>query len=512
MRLSNIYAIVVGCGKPMKKIIALFITILSMACIGCEKTMLPSDSLNTAGNTIPVAQPRLDLGTVRIVCANNVPMATDEANKKRILSAVSDKLGHDRNVSVTLLLASYDKLPDQIKQMCAAGDPPEIAQWWPAVYKARDPLPLPLSDALARYGQYLNDMTFQQHLPDYMIQGNVYGLPCVCLSAGTVVANQTLLDEYGWAVPTSLQQMDSMLRQAHEQGAVPYLIASVDYVSQWFGVPLPTAIYKTQTGLQIGCRLPQYRAYLETMVRWRSNGWIVSDSKAFLYDATISTPQWLFTSLSYQQIALCKDATPVKPFPAAGGPPMAAPTSFSPYGLCAYAKPEALVLLMDWLAESKSNVQLLTIGEEQTDYALAADGTLQTIKGGSWIQGSLFWMNGLHTDLPLPNATNTEAAMRAINNCSENNNGYIIRLLPATASFAKKGSSLAAAQKGFDQYLELCVKDSLVINGKMNIDEYEQLLRDNEHLLLPYIELVSQYLDGMYNPGNDMTLIPEEQE
>lgn len=111
------------------------------------------------------------------------------------------------------------------------------------------------------------------------VNGNLYSLPCGLSGIG-VFYNQALLDENGWAAPTTYDEVTAIMDKAIEAGLHGGIIGAKDwrYTNDWpislslASVAGPEAVYKTLSGEQ-KWNSPEIVAAIEENVNWYNKGY-----------------------------------------------------------------------------------------------------------------------------------------------------------------------------------------------------------------------------------------------
>lgn len=112
------------------------------------------------------------------------------------------------------------------------------------------------------------------------IDGSLYSLPGGMSSIG-IFYNSSVLEENGWSVPTTYEELISIMDEAIEMGMYGGLIGAKDwrYTNEWpvsmllTSVAGPEAVYKCLTGEQ-KWNSPEITAAVEEMVTWYNNGYM----------------------------------------------------------------------------------------------------------------------------------------------------------------------------------------------------------------------------------------------
>lgn len=125
------------------------------------------------------------------------------------------------------------------------------------------------------------------------VDGSLYSLPGALSGIG-VFYNKALLEENGWAVPTTFEELTAVMDSAIEAGLYGGIIGAKDwrYTNDWpismllASVAGPEAVYKVLSGEQ-KWNSPEIAAAVEEMNTWYQKGYIGGDDY-WNYDANES--------------------------------------------------------------------------------------------------------------------------------------------------------------------------------------------------------------------------------
>ena len=123
--------------------------------------------------------------------------------------------------------------------------------------------------AADKQAEYLLDLSNQDFINEYSTSmlnsldqnGSIYLLPSGYTVAG-ITYNKTLMDEYGWQVPTSLEELEALIPQIEEAGLKPFACASEldGFPFNYFFSIGNTVWFGTQDGVQWKNAFPQGEA------------------------------------------------------------------------------------------------------------------------------------------------------------------------------------------------------------------------------------------------------------
>jgi raffinose/stachyose/melibiose transport system substrate-binding protein len=126
------------------------------------------------------------------------------------------------NITITREVISTDQMRQTVNTAIASGTGPDIINYDPgagyAGVLADAGLLLPLDDMAAQYGWA--DRIAAQPLEATMLDGTLYGLPLTVDLVG-MFYNQTLMEEAGFEVPTTVEDLKTFCQEASDAGYTP---------------------------------------------------------------------------------------------------------------------------------------------------------------------------------------------------------------------------------------------------------------------------------------------------
>lgn len=126
------------------------------------------------------------------------------------------------NITITREVISTDQMRETVNTAISSGTGPDIINYDPgagyAGVLADAGLLLPLDDMADQYGW--RDRIAEQPLQATTIDGTLYGLPLTVDLVG-MFYNKTLMDQEGFAVPTTVDELKTFCQQASDAGYIP---------------------------------------------------------------------------------------------------------------------------------------------------------------------------------------------------------------------------------------------------------------------------------------------------
>ena len=496
-------------------LIGILVLLITGGCEG-QPTAGPAES---AGESIrpPVSQPLLDIGQVSMLYGGDTGTLLDNDIKRQdvILEAVCQKLLADRNVKMSIR-AVFDMEPEkQLQKMLTANDPPSICLRLPKVYGRKDEqgggvsaLPLALNDTIEAYGQHLQSSLPQNAWDAVSVKGAIYAIPTVRRETAVVAANKKMMDQYGWQLPATLELFEQLLDTAArtDEGIVPVaVLLNFDTSQNWFDIAESDAI-ETQDGWISGLTSERYLDWQSHVRKWVENRWVKQTMRP-QPDGSVSpgTSKWLFCEMRLSEVADTPDVVVLPPITAVPGAPRRYGLYFPSWSFESYRNPEALVVLMDWMITSEQNNRLLAVGIENEDYRMVSDTEYEWIDGPPWPGYSYFPISGLFSE-PSFRHVNAQAYRDALALYESYPVHYSKHPLPQEAySYRLENSRLDVALKRLSEYsIAVGGASTDYIWGRIDINEYNTIAAENQHLLQPYIDLIEDVRTGRYDVNEDI--------
>ncbi len=489
----------------MKRNTLLALPALAMAAALCACTPSPA-----AQGVPPPAEPlrvevrqpkELDMGDVTILYGGYWSNGVDEKRSEEILELVCRSILRQRNIAMKLgFVRSEHALVEEAQQRIAAGNPPQI---YVRTFNDRPeklfPPMLRLNDAIDTFGPNLSK------IPEWgwarcKIGDDIVAIPSVGLALErTTAANKHAMDAHGWAVPTTAEQFEELLRSAKDAGLRPIDNGAIP--PEWFGYDQSAWAWQDGDGsLRSIYESPQYTDYIDTLHRWTAAGFLGQQPE-------VDDGKWLFRSVFLRDIATDADLEPL-PVLSLGSQPAFARSPWSElYTFESYDKPEALVTLLDWAYENEDNHSLVARGETGKDWEPLGNKGYRLLNDDpyfiKWELQEFLAMDGF-LDNPVRCCTNDSGLRRAIE-LQEQGEGGNAFLSPPTVTerYALPNTALLAAWQ-FRPSDEFLNAEGEYIAGLIDHDAFDKQREKAIEACKPRLELLSQMLEKSYDPLKDM--------
>ena len=306
-------------------------------------------------------------------------------------------------------------------------------------------------------------------------------------------------------MPDSLDAFEALMTRAKEEGMTPVSFHAgwLDAANPWFGYRMENEFYEEKGKLVPSVLHPSFAEMLQAQRRWAESGWLVQNMGVKPYQTKDS--QWLFTQLDSNELAEYPDLQPVPIFAAGQQPPVTVNNGLFETGFLSYTRPEALVILTDWMASEQGNEKLMRLGEEDTDYRMVSDGVYEWTDGLPW-PGTLFFSYENLFDRCVLNQPNREAAERAIQDWDRYARPDETLSIPNKYFVATKPHSrLEQAKKGEGEYFQLVYQTAYeYVWGRAALSDVLGAAELNKRLIEPSISLLTDWKRGAYDPEDDM--------
>ena len=294
---------------------------------------------------------------------------------------------------IQLVISPQVELNDTLRTALAAGEAPDILQTPGAAFIAefiRSGLIMPLTDFAAEHGWEgkLLPWAYQSGI----VEGELYSVPLTYESM-VLIYNKTLFEENGWAVPTNLEELETVAAAAQEAGIHPFAYGNADwqannehlmgiYLNNYAG---PEAVYQALIGEKPWTD-PEFVEATELLkTHIVDNGWFSGSLEtyfAYIWDdfwtelatgnaAMTMTGTWGFRGASefFAETENDWDWAPLPLFSSAAGEynyELATGSTLSVNSET--ANPEAVLTVLDWLLSSPEQVLQIASGYEYGEF------------------------------------------------------------------------------------------------------------------------------------------------
>ncbi len=490
---------------------------------GCEPAAVLSTASPVSGaSALPEVRPpaaALDFGKVTLLLNSRKSTLDDKdiVRQERILQAVSLALQQQTGVRMELTALPVMEPAEKLRELAAAGNPPEICVLVPKGYgeplSEEDKLfttslvPLPLDDALTTYGHNLRRLIPEPHWQYCTVAGKVLSIPILRTSSFAAVLNQAAMDRFGWQMPSTAEEFELLLAQAKAQGLHPVLSAPWFNASLgWFNAIQTDVLTQTDDGPQPFRASENHLEWLQQQRRWVEQGWLSLERSSDMEQSAMERGQWLCREMRLDELGNTPDIAVLPPLKVPGHEPVCSPVHTGQIQYESYARPETLVILLDWMHAGETNNRLLTLGQQDVDYRLLHGGEYEWMDGPSW-QG--FYQ------LPISAAFATTHPLRsnpaAYDQVLDYARQYGVSTdnpfaLPyGSVEYRRRGTRLDRAIQAELAYGEAVFpSESAYLRGEKSLTDHMETLAQSAPLLKEYIELAQDVQAGRYDVWQDV--------